>query len=177
MCWHVTHTVTRRASRNTPDTRLPACPQVLLLGCGDIRNALVTAAALRRQLLHGTAPGHATSGIDSKQEIQIHLNDISDCILARDVLLLVRCYMRTAPAQQPPCAVSTWMWRPAVAQHMALLRSLLGRSLAPPLLTSLLFHSAPRAAPCLRRAPPTMACCAALPCADGAVSCRQSRPA
>lgn len=107
------------------------CPQVLLLGCGDIRNALVTAASLR-QLLLGAAPDRATSENDNKEEIQIHLNDVSDCIMARDVLLLVR----PAPAQQPPCAINTWM-RPAVAQHMALLRSLRGRSLPPPILTLL----------------------------------------
>lgn len=113
MRWHVTQSA----------RTMPAGP---LLGCGDIRNALVTAAALR-QLLHGAAPDdRATSETNNREEIQIHLNDVSDCILARDVLLLVR----PAPTQ-PPRAINTWM-RLAVAQHSeALLHSLLGRSLPP----------------------------------------------
>lgn len=47
--------------------------QVLLLGCGDVRNALTTAAAL-----------HSAGARAS----EIHINDISDVILARDALLL-----------------------------------------------------------------------------------------
>jgi hypothetical protein len=52
--------------------------QVLLLGCGDVRNALTTAAALRS----------AASSSSSSSSCEVHLNDISDAILARDALLL-----------------------------------------------------------------------------------------
>jgi hypothetical protein len=48
--------------------------QVLLLGCGDVRNALTTAAALHK------------AGASSSCEV--HLNDISDAVLARNALLL-----------------------------------------------------------------------------------------
>lgn len=48
-------------------------PQVLLLGCGDVRNALRTASAL------------ASAGAAS---IALHLNDCSDCALSRAALLL-----------------------------------------------------------------------------------------
>jgi hypothetical protein len=64
-------------------------PQVLLLGCGDIRNALVSAPALRQ--LQNAKPS-SSSGKAKKQQqqqqIEIHLNDLSDVILARDVVLL-----------------------------------------------------------------------------------------
>jgi hypothetical protein len=54
--------------------------QVLLLGCGDVRNALTTAAALRSAA--------ASSSSSSSSSYKVHLNDISDAILARDALLL-----------------------------------------------------------------------------------------
>jgi hypothetical protein len=54
--------------------------QVLLLGCGDVRNALTTVAAL------GSA--EASSSSSSSASYEVHLNDISDAILARDALLL-----------------------------------------------------------------------------------------
>jgi hypothetical protein len=109
-----------RHTKDNWDTRLPPCPQVLLLGCGDIRNALVTAAALR-QLLHDAAtPGSTTSeNGDTKQEIQIHLNDVSDCILARDVLLLVR---RCSPCTPTLASLNPGM-QPAVAANSLLSRS------------------------------------------------------
>lgn len=47
---------------------------MLLLGCGDIRNALTTAAAL------------VNAG--ARCSCQLHLNDVSDAVLARDALLL-----------------------------------------------------------------------------------------
>ncbi len=49
-----------------------AC-QVLLLGCGDIRNALLTAATLSQR---------------GAKQVAIHLNDVNDVILARAALLL-----------------------------------------------------------------------------------------
>eukprot|EP00878_Enallax_costatus_P030805 GHUV01033597.1.p1 GENE.GHUV01033597.1~~GHUV01033597.1.p1 ORF type:complete len:206 (+),score=41.58 GHUV01033597.1:600-1217(+) len=52
---------------------LPSDCKVLLLGCGDVRNALKTAAAL-----------HAAGCTAA----EVHLNDISDVILARNVILL-----------------------------------------------------------------------------------------
>jgi hypothetical protein len=51
------------------------------LGCGDVRNALTTAAALRS----ATASSSSSS---SSSSYEVHLNDISDAILARDGLLL-----------------------------------------------------------------------------------------
>jgi hypothetical protein len=53
---------------------------VLLLGCGDVRNALTNAAALRS--------AGASSSSSSGSSYEVHLNDISDAILARDALLL-----------------------------------------------------------------------------------------
>lgn len=60
--------------------------QVLLVGCGDIRNALVTAAALPK-LCAGPSRKQQQQ---QQQQIEIHINDLSDVILARDVVLLVR---------------------------------------------------------------------------------------
>jgi hypothetical protein len=69
---------------------MPFVPQVLLLGCGDIRNGLVSAPALLQ--LQTAKPPRISNNPQQQQQqqpqIEIHLNDISDVILARDVVLL-----------------------------------------------------------------------------------------
>jgi hypothetical protein len=59
------------------------------MGCGDIRNALVSAPALRQ--LQTAKPSSSSSKAKQQQqqqqqqhEIEIHLNDLSDVILARE---------------------------------------------------------------------------------------------
>jgi len=71
---------------------------VLLLACGDVRNALTSAAALKQ--LQGTQPVTKPTKVKPQQlrqqqrqqeqlpQIELHLNDVSDVMLARDVVLL-----------------------------------------------------------------------------------------
>ncbi|KAF6266094.1 hypothetical protein COO60DRAFT_1456782 [Scenedesmus sp. NREL 46B-D3] len=79
----------------------PADSKVLLLGCGDIRNALTTAAALH------------SAGASSSCEV--HLNDISDAILARDALLLA-----AATRMEPDTAADVeFLWALWFSAHLS----------------------------------------------------------